>query len=158
MNPQPLSQTQVRDFIDDGFVRIDHVFPRETAAEALGILWRDTGCDPNDSATWTKPVIRLGDYGQPPFRNAVNAPILRLAFDQLVGERRWLARSTLGTFPIRFPSSADPGDAGWHIDRPFAPYRPTGAGGHSAGQVDATTLNPYFSRIERLVGKASTRR
>jgi Phytanoyl-CoA dioxygenase (PhyH) len=119
MNPQPLSQTQVRDFIDDGFVRIDHVFPRETAAEALGILWRDTGCDPNDSATWTKPVIRLGDYGQPPFRNAVNAPILRLAFDQLVGERRWLARSTLGTFPIRFPSSADPGDAGWHIDMSF---------------------------------------
>jgi hypothetical protein len=26
----------------------------------------------------------------------------------------------LGTFPIRFPSPDDPGDAGWHIDSSFA--------------------------------------
>jgi hypothetical protein len=27
----------------------------------------------------------------------------------------------LGTFPIRFPSPDDPGDAGWHIDTSFPP-------------------------------------
>ena len=27
----------------------------------------------------------------------------------------------LGTFPIRFPSDADPGDDGWHIDTSFPP-------------------------------------
>ncbi|WP_332367991.1 phytanoyl-CoA dioxygenase family protein [Spirosoma telluris] len=29
-------------------------------------------------------------------------------------------RASLGTFPIRFPSADDPGDAGWHIDVSFA--------------------------------------
>src|SRR5256884_8565704 len=31
----------------------------------------------------------------------------------------WRARSDLGTFPIRFPSPDDPGDAGWHVDNSF---------------------------------------
>ncbi len=26
---------------------------------------------------------------------------------------------TLGTFPVRFPSPDDPGDAGWHVDASF---------------------------------------
>ena len=28
--------------------------------------------------------------------------------------------NNLGTFPVRFPSTEDPGDAGWHIDPSFA--------------------------------------
>ena len=28
----------------------------------------------------------------------------------------WYPRPNVGTFPIRFPSTEDPGDAGWHID------------------------------------------
>ena len=77
------------------------------------------GCDRDDPATWTHPVIRLGDYAQEPFRLAVNTPRLLGAFDDLVGAGRWLPRGSLGTFPIRFPSSADPGDAGWHVDASF---------------------------------------
>jgi hypothetical protein len=38
----------------------------------------------------------------------------------LVGPRRWHPRMNLGTFPVRFPSPDDPGDAGWHIDVSFA--------------------------------------
>jgi hypothetical protein len=57
-----LSDAQIEQFIRDGFVRIDRAFPRETADEARAILWRDTGCDPDDPATWTKPVIRLSGY------------------------------------------------------------------------------------------------
>ena len=119
MKPRSLDPTQLRAFIEDGFVRIDDAFSRETADEARAILWRETGCDPDDSTTWTKPVIRIGDCRHPPFREAVNTPILHKAFDQLVGKRRWLPRTSLGTFPIRFPSSADPGDDGWHIDPSF---------------------------------------
>jgi hypothetical protein len=110
-----------RQFIRDGFVRIDEAFPRELADEGRAILWRDTGCDPDNPATWTKPVIRLGMYGDPPFAQAANTPTLHKAFDQLVGPGRWLPRPNLGTFPIRFPSPDDPGDAGWHIDTSFAP-------------------------------------
>ena len=107
-------------FLIDGFVRIDGAFPRALADEGRAILWRDTGCDPLDRSTWTKPVIRLNDYGQEPFREAANMPCLLEAFDQLVGPGRWLPRTSLGTFPIRFPSDVDPGDTGWHVDASFA--------------------------------------
>jgi hypothetical protein len=114
-----LSDAQIAQFIADGYVRLDHAFPETLATEARKILWADTGVDENDPATWTKPVIRLGHYGQQPFRDAANTPLLHEAFDQLVGQNRWVPQNTLGTFPVRFPSPEDPGDAGWHIDVSF---------------------------------------
>lgn len=115
----PLNCVQIRHFIENGFVRLDHVFPRALADEACEFLWGDTGCNPHDPTTWTQPVIRLGDYAQEPFRKIVNMPSLHNAFDQLVGAGRWLRRTSLGTFPIRFPSPADPGDTGWHAEASF---------------------------------------
>lgn len=114
-----LSDAQIQQFIQDGFVRVDRAFPREFADEAREIMWRDLPCDPNDPATWTKPVIRLPGYRQEPFRKAVNTPILHAAFDQIVGKGRWLPRDGLGIFPVRFPHPDDPGDAGWHVDVSF---------------------------------------
>jgi hypothetical protein len=119
--PAVLSDAQIRQFIDDGFVKIAGAFPRELADECRSILWRDTGCDEADPTTWTKAVIRLGAYGQEPFSRAANTPVLHQAFDQLAGPGRWRPRSDLGTFPIRFPSAGDPGDAGWHVDSSFPP-------------------------------------
>jgi hypothetical protein len=106
-------------FIADGFVRIADAFPREVADAARAILWRDTGCDPDRPETWTRPVIRLGQYADPPFVAAANTPVLRDTFDRLVGPGRWHPRDSLGTFPVRFPSPDDPGDAGWHVDVSF---------------------------------------
>lgn len=108
-------------FVRDGFVKIEGAFSRDLAEKARSILWRDTGCNPNDPGTWNKPVIRLGMYGQEPFVQAANTQVLHQAFDQLVGKGRWLPRKDLGTFPIRFPSLDDPGDAGWHVDTSFPP-------------------------------------
>ena len=116
----PLDDSQIQDFIQNGFVRIDQAFPTELAQQGRDILWADTGFNSQDPFSWTLPVVRLGDYGQEPFRLAVNSPKLRTAYDQLVGVGRWLPRNSLGTFPIRFPSTVDPGDAGWHIDVSFA--------------------------------------
>lgn len=116
-NSQPtLSAAQIDSFIADGFVRIDNAFDEATAAACRAILWRDAGVDPDNPATWTKPVIRLGGYAQAPFREAANTSVLTAAYDQLVGPGRWLPPQGLGTFPIRFPSPNDPGDAGWHVD------------------------------------------
>lgn len=112
-----------KQFIRDGFVRIDHAFPAEIAAEARAILWRDTGCDPHDRSTWTRPVIRLFDYPQEPFHAAANTAMLHAALDELVGKDRWVPRPSLGGFPIRFPHADDPGDTGWHIDASFPPER-----------------------------------
>lgn len=122
--PRALSDAQLTSFIDQGFLRLDNAFPRPTAEAARAILWRDTGCDPSDPATWTRPVIRLGMYTQPPFVEAANTPVLHAAFDQLVGAGRWLPCGAMGTFPVRFPSPADPGDAGWHIDASFGYEHP----------------------------------
>ncbi|WP_437593578.1 phytanoyl-CoA dioxygenase family protein [Sorangium sp. So ce1000] len=119
-----LSHQQVERFIADGFVRIDAAFPRDLADEGRAILWRDTGMDPHDPRTWTKPVVRLGLYGHRPFAEAVSTPVLRAAFDRLVGRGRWQPRNTLGTFPVRFPSPDDPGDAGWHVDMSFGTENP----------------------------------
>lgn len=114
-----LSQSQIESFVTQGFLRLDEAFPRELAEECCEILWRDMGCDPNDSATWRTPVVWLGVYAQAPFVKAANTPKLAAAFDQLIGEGRWLPRRSLGTFPIRFPATQDTGDTGWHVDASF---------------------------------------
>lgn len=114
-----LSDEQVRRFIRDGYIRIDRAFSRELADDCRAHLWRDIECDPDDPTTWTRPVIRLGHYGEEPFKQAANTPQLHAAFDRLVGPERWIPRRNLGVFPVRFPSSEDPGDAGWHVDVSF---------------------------------------
>lgn len=119
-----LSAAEITSFIRDGFVRLDHAFSKQIAEQARTILWQATGCDPDDRSTWTRPVIRLDQFGQAPFREAATMPVLHRAFDQLVGQGRWLPRYTLGTFPVRFPSPDAPGDDGWHIDVSFGHETP----------------------------------
>jgi hypothetical protein len=116
-----LSDSQIEQFISDGFVCLESAFPRELADQARAILWADSGCNEHDRATWTRPVIRLGMYAQEPFVRAANTPVLHSAFDQLVGAGQWFPRADLGTFPIRFPSDQKPGDTGWHVDTSFPP-------------------------------------
>ncbi|MFI6813352.1 phytanoyl-CoA dioxygenase family protein [Nonomuraea sp. NPDC050328] len=108
-------------FVTDGFVLLEEAFPRHLAEECRAFLWRETGLDPDDPATWTQPVVRLLGYGQPPFQAAATTPRLHAAFDQLAGQGRWHPRQGLGTFPIRFPHPDDPGDAGWHMDAGYSP-------------------------------------
>lgn len=121
---EALTPIQIQCFINDGYVKLENAFPRQLAEEARAILWHDTGCNPHDSSTWTPPVIRLGEYAQPPFREAANTPLLRSAFDQLVGEGGWLPRHSLGSFPVRFPSNEEPNDTGWHVDAGFPGQEP----------------------------------
>lgn len=111
-------------FLTDGYVRVDDAFSPDIAAAAREILWRDLDASPDDPGTWTRPVVRLGMYAQAPFIEAANTPLLHAAFDQLIGPGLWRRCEAMGTFPVRFPSSADPGDAGWHIDVSFGTEAP----------------------------------
>jgi len=104
-------------------IRIDGAFSRATADACRAVLWRDLGLGEGDPSTWTKPVIRLGQYFDPTFVGAANTPVLHEAYDRLVGHGRWQRPASMGTFPVRFPSRADPGDTGWHIDASFPPSR-----------------------------------
>lgn len=117
------SDAQQKQFVREGFVKLENAFSKEIAAEAREILWREVGCDPQDRRTWTRPVVRLGDLAQEPFRHAANSEVLHAAFDELVGKGRWVPRESLGGFPIRFPHPDDPHDTGWHVDASFPPGR-----------------------------------
>ncbi|MGM9511163.1 phytanoyl-CoA dioxygenase family protein [Larkinella sp. GY13] len=119
------NQNEIEQFLQNGFISIDQAFSSETARQARNILWKDLNLDPNNPATWTQPVVRLGMYSQEPFVQAANSPILHQAFDQLVGPGRWLPCRSMGTFPVRFPSDTDPGDTGWHVDASFPGDDPT---------------------------------
>lgn len=116
-----LTPTEIEQFIEQGFVRIEAAFPRAVAEEACAVLWRESGCDRRDRSTWTRPVVRLPGFGGGPFAAAASTPRLHEAYDQLCGVGRWIARDGLGTFVIRFPVPGDPRDTGWHIDASFPP-------------------------------------
>jgi len=114
-----LDTSQIQSFIDTGFIRIDDAFPPDLADACRSILWTQTGYNPTDRSTWSQPVIRIGELDHPPFVAAANTPILHAAFDQLLGKDHWLPRTSLGSFPIRFPSKELAGDTGWHVDASF---------------------------------------
>ena len=111
-----LSGEQVESFVADGFVHLEGAFDRAIAAACVDELWRLSGVDREDRSTWTAPVVRVAGSGAAPIVAAINTDRLCGAIDDLVGEGRWLRRTGYGTFPIRFPSEEDPGDAGWHMD------------------------------------------
>nr|WP_255950704.1 phytanoyl-CoA dioxygenase family protein [Streptomyces sp. ODS25] len=111
-------------FLRDGFVKIEQAFPTRVAADAARLLWRETGCDPEDPATWNRPVHWIGGLSDGPFAAAPNSAALHAAYDVLVGPGRWEPRYSLGSFPLRFPHPEEPDDAGWHIE---GSYQPEGA-------------------------------
>jgi hypothetical protein len=115
-----LSSQQVEQFIADGYIRLDRVFPKELADQGREILWRDMDCSQLDSRTWARPVVWLGGYHDPPFISVANTPALQSAYNQLIGPDHWVPMRGLGTFPVRFPTDSDTGDTGWHVDASFA--------------------------------------
>ncbi len=114
-----LNQHELQQFITQGFVVIENAFSSAIAAEVVDILWKDIPFDRANSKTWNQPVVRLGMYSQQPFIKSLNNSKLHAAYDQLVGEKRWLPPQSVGTFPIRFPADDAPTDTGKHVDASF---------------------------------------
>jgi hypothetical protein len=114
-----LTENQVEQFIEEGFVKLEQAFHEDVGEQCRRELWEAIRCDPSDRSTWTQPFIRLDGFGTPAFRAAANTPSLLEAFDQLVGAGRWIALTGLGTFPLRFPSTDPPQEAGWHVEAGF---------------------------------------
>jgi hypothetical protein len=119
-----LSKKDIEQFIHGGFIRLDNSFSKDLADAALEILWNDLPCDRSNPATWNAPVIRLGMYTHEPFVKSLNTLKLHHAFDQLVGEGRWIPCRNVGTFPVRFPSDQQPNDTGKHVDASFPGSEP----------------------------------
>ena len=119
-----LTEDQVAEFVDKGFVALRGAVPEALVEQCRAQLWEavraTAGCQPDDPATWSAPVVRLGQLTTDAAREAANQPVLHEAFDQLVGAGRWRPRGALGTWPVRFPSEEEPGDDGWHLEASFA--------------------------------------
>ncbi|MBO3749715.1 phytanoyl-CoA dioxygenase family protein [Streptosporangiaceae bacterium NEAU-GS5] len=109
--------SRVEQFVRDGFVPLRQAVPREVGDQAREIVWRWIGLDPDDPATWTKPVVWATDHtGEGPFRRILASAALAEAMDELAGPGGWAPRFTLGNMPVRFPHSDPSNDDGWHID------------------------------------------
>jgi hypothetical protein len=119
-----LTKGQIDHFINYGFIKIENAFSSDIADECRAILWKASGCDPDHSESWTQPVIRIGELGLEPFKKAANTPVLHKAYDQLVGVGHWIPRTTLGSFPIRFPCKEQANDTGWHVDASYPGANP----------------------------------
>jgi len=107
-------------FFEDGFVVVRGAIEPSALRECIEAVeneLRNHDVDPRDPKTWTKPVVRFNCPEGPAFARAGTSPALWAMYDALLGPGRWVPRQGVGgTLPIRFPSTQDPGDAGWHID------------------------------------------
>jgi hypothetical protein len=115
-----LSQSEVEEFVTDGYVVVRAGFPSDLAEQCRRSAAQQLEIDLEHPGTWDRPVVRGVPTGEC-FQKAANAPGLLEAVSQLVGPDRWQTRPNLGAFVVRFPSEDDPGDAGWHIDSSFQP-------------------------------------
>jgi hypothetical protein len=118
-----LCASEVESFVADGYVAIRGAVPADVVRGCRQMIWCELGrqgVTADDPATWTAPVVRIGCPEGGPFAEAGTGPALWEAFDQLIGPERWWRRPGVGgTIPVRFPSEADPGDAGWHIEASY---------------------------------------
>ena len=110
----------IADFCQDGVVAVRHAVPLPIVRECVDAVEKELrarGIDPRDAQTWTAPVVRINCPEGPAFAAAGTSAALQEVYDTLLGPGGWIPRDGIGgTVPVRFPSTKDPGDAGWHID------------------------------------------
>lgn len=110
-------------FCADGFVVVRGAVAPDIVRSCVVVIeeqLRARGVDARDPATWTDPVVRIDTPFGPSFTAAGASPALYEVYDALLGPDRWVKKEGVGgTLPVRFPSTRDPGDAGWHIDNSY---------------------------------------
>ena len=111
---------RIAEFCDRGYLAVRGAVPTDVVRRCVDLIeteLRARGVEPDNPATWTEPVVRFACPEGPAFAAAGTSPALAEVYDALLGSDRWVKRAGVGgTLPVRFPSSRDPGDAGWHID------------------------------------------
>src|ERR1700753_441819 len=113
----PLSAGQIEEFIERGWTRLRHAFPKAVAAAVRQALGDRIGIDLERPEQWTQPRVCLQEMmTTPPYTDALTARF-GAAVDQLVGPQRWELTQEMGWWPVTFPGFSDPpyGDD-WHIE------------------------------------------
>lgn len=121
-----LSQNDIEQFIELGWVKVPQAFDRKAALKAQDYLWEQVetrGIKRLDQTTWAEPMLRINEnYDTEDFR-ACNSERLSDAIEDLVGKGRWIGRGKVnhwGWWPVNFSDGAnrewDVPTNGWHWD------------------------------------------
>ena len=74
-----LTGPELEQFSTAGFVAVRGAVPASVVGDCqaeLNTMLRSIGADPDDPATWDRPVVRFGCPETPPFAKAGTQPIL----------------------------------------------------------------------------------
>ncbi|MBT2657171.1 phytanoyl-CoA dioxygenase family protein [Bacillus sp. ISL-18] len=121
-----LSQNDIEQFIELGWVKVPQAFERKAALKAQDYLWKQLekrGVERLDRTTWTEPMLRLNEnYDTEEFR-LCDSERLSDAIEDLVGTGRWVGRgipNRWGWWPVNFSEGShlewDVPTNGWHWD------------------------------------------
>lgn len=123
---QTLTEAQVAQFEEDGFLKLEGAFPRESALAAQDFLWERLaalGVRKEDRATWTEPMVHIKEAYADPVFQVCQTDRLTGAIEDLIGRGRWGGKGRpthWGWWPVNFAVGADKPwtvpTGGWHWD------------------------------------------
>ncbi len=129
-----LTQAQIAQFIELGWVKVEEAFPRALTLACQDYLWDQLvrfGIDRNDPLTWKKPIIYLQESYHNETFDRCNTLRLGSAIEDLIGVGRWTERvlwdgnpeknyPAWGWWPVNFHLGGDKEwsvpKEGWHWD------------------------------------------
>lgn len=126
MGTRVLSDAEIEQFMERGYVRLEEAFRREDALRAQEDLWEQLarrGVEKDHPVTWTQPIVRMNETFDTPAFRACKTERLKNAVEDLVGSGRWRTRDLQdgwGWWPVNFAFGAgqtwDVPAGGWHWD------------------------------------------
>jgi len=142
MSVEPLSSSQIEDFVERGWTLLRHAFAPSVAQAVRQDLGRRIGVDLERPEQWTQPRVWLKEkMTEPPYTDALTERFCA-AVDQLVGTGRWAVTKGMGWWPTTFPGFDDPGYGDdWHVDGGWFRY-------HVASPEQALLNLFCFSTVE----------
>jgi len=105
--------SDIDQFITDGYVVLRGAFSREVAEECRKFVWNQVPLW-DDCTTYGQPMVQIRKgFGCAPFDQIMNER-LASGWDQLVGVDRWRRPQVYGWWSLLLPGF--PGPGGWHVD------------------------------------------
>ena len=115
-----LTELEIKQFIEDGFIIVRKVFPRNLAKDILSFVWAELNMDPNNPSSWTQLYIILKKiFYQEPIPQIFTQRYNEVV-NELCGHGKWECDTGVGYWFINFPdfnkSLWCPMQNAWHID------------------------------------------
>ncbi|MGO9452227.1 MAG: phytanoyl-CoA dioxygenase family protein [Candidatus Binataceae bacterium] len=106
-------QSEIDQFIADGYVVVRHAFSGKVAAQCREFIWKQVPLW-DKCTTFGQPMVQIQKvFNGPPF-DQVMSERLKVGLDQIIGVDRWRGPAGYGWWSLLFPGFQGPG--GWHVD------------------------------------------